>query len=154
MKTKRLMIETIIAIFTGIICLAYRSWMLENITDFAGKDITYSLIVTPVFFFMLAYILGRWIFHFVVLDVHRKGIHILFLIEAVIMCLYVIVLLFFSFIKFTGLWLENPFFQSCYAHILVFCGSPTHIIICIFVGVFFSMVITGRKLLQNTPELQ
>lgn len=120
--------------------------MLKNISDFAGKDIMYSLIVTPVFFFMLAYILGRWIFHFTVLDVHREGIHILFLIEAVIMCLYLIVLIFFAAIKYTNLWLENRFLQSCYAHILVFCGSPTHIILCIFAGVFFSMVITGKRL--------
>ncbi len=154
MKTKGLMLETLIAISIGIICLAYRSWMLENIPDFGGKDIIYSLIAAPVFFFMLAYILGRWMFHFVVLDVHRKGIHVLLLIEAAVMCLYVIVLIFFSFIKFTDLWLESPFFQSCYAHILVFCGSPKHIIICIFAGILFSMVITGNKLLQNTLPSQ
>lgn len=154
MKTKGLMIETIIAIFIGIICLGYRSWMLKNISDFAGKDIIHSLIIAPVFFFMLAYILGRWIFHFTVLNVHKKAIYILFLIEAVIMCSYFIVLIFFAVIKYTNLWLENRLLQSCYAHILVFCGSPTHIILCIFAGVFFSMVITGRKLLQNIPELQ
>lgn len=150
MKTKGLLLETVAVICISIIFGLYRWRMLSNISEFGGKDIIYSLIVSPVFFFMLAYILGRWLFHFVVLGVHKKGIHILLLIEVVVISAYCIILIFFSFIKYTNLWLENRFFQSCYAHILVFCGSTTHVIICIFAGILLSMVITGKKLLQNT----
>lgn len=149
MKTKRLIPESIIGVFIGVITFLYRWWMLQNMPDFGAKDYVYYMILVPVFFFVLAYIIGRWVFHFTVCTVNHKGIRILWSIEVIALVLHFLFLGFFMIIKYTNLWLEVPFLQSCYARILVFFGSPVHIVICIFVGILFSLVIMGKESLRS-----
>lgn len=149
MRTKRLILESIIGVFIGMITFIYRWWMLQNMPDFGVKDFVYSMILVPVFFFVLAYIIGRWVFHFTVCTVNHKGILVLWIIEVIVLVLYFLFLGFFMIIKYTNLWLEVPFLQSCYARILVFFGSPVHIVTCVFAGILFSLVIIGKELLRN-----
>lgn len=161
MKTKRLVLESLISIFIGVIFFAYRRWMLQNTPDFFGKDFIYSMIIAPVFYFGLAYILSRWIFHFTVCAVHRKGIHILFVSEAVILCLYLVCVVFTGIMKYVFTqytvtqntvawnlvpWLQDTFLESCYVRIFAFGSSAIHVIICVFAGIFFALAVTGKGL--------
>ena len=45
MRTKRLILESIIGVFIGVITFIYRWWMLQNMPDFGVKDSVYSMIL-------------------------------------------------------------------------------------------------------------
>ena len=120
--------------------------MLKNLSDFEGLDAIYTAMLVPIFFFILAYIVSRWIMHFTVCSVNRKGIRILFSVEVIMICFYVVVLLFFLIIKYSGLWLEYRFLQFCYARILVLFASAKYIMICVFLGTLFALAVRGREL--------
>lgn len=158
---KKMVLESIISILIGIIFFIYRWRMLQKMLDFGGKDFIYSMIIAPVSYFVLAYILGRWIFHFTVSAVHRKGIHILFLSEAVILCLHLLCVVFTAVMKYVFTqytvtqntvawdlmpWLKGTFLELCYVHIFAFGSSAIHLMICVFAGIFFALAVTGKGL--------
>ncbi|MBP3475969.1 MAG: hypothetical protein J6K48_06590 [Lachnospiraceae bacterium] len=161
MKMKRLMSESMISILIGAVFFVYRWWMFRNMPDFGGKDFVYSMILVPVFYFVLAYILGRWVFHFTVCAVHKKGIRILFFSEVAVLCLHLVCVVFTGVMKYVFTqytvtentytadmmpWLKDTFWQSWYVHIFAFGGSAIHVIICVFAGILFALAITGKAL--------
>lgn len=161
MKTRKLMTESLLSILTGVIFFLYRWRMLQNTLDFFGKDFIYSMVIAPLFYFVLAYILGRWMFHAAVGAVHQKAIHILFSSEAVILCLYLLCVVFTALMKYVFTqytvtqntvawdlvpWVQGTFLESCYVRIFAFGGSAVHLMICVFAGIFFALAITGKGL--------
>lgn len=78
LQNKRMAAETIFGILTGVVFFLYRRHMLENAQDFYEKDFVYTMILVPLLFFILAYLIGRWVFYCTVRAVYPKGIRVLF----------------------------------------------------------------------------
>lgn len=144
MKNRKLMMESLAGICITVIGYLYCQGMIESYYDLEGTDLTLPMIILPFLFFLPAYIAGRWIFHYVLCSVHKKAIHVLFVIHVIILCMYLVVGIFCMFMKSTGLWLANGFMQTSYACFIMFGGSKISSAIFVFLGVLFAFTISRK----------
>lgn len=138
------MIESLAGICITSAGYLYCQDMIERYYDLEGTDLTIPMIILPFLFFLPAYIVGRWIFHYVMCSVHKKAVRVLFMIQVIILCMYLIVGIFCMFMKSTGLWLANGFMQTSYAHFIMFGGSKIASAIFVFLGVLFAFTISRK----------
>lgn len=161
LRNKRLAAETIFGILTGVVFFLYRRHMLENAQDFYEKDFVYAMILVPLFFFILAYLTGRWVFYWTVRAVYPKGIRVLFWADVVIIGLNLIGIAYSGVMKYVfteytvtsdtytrnlAPWLQGTFWEKCYVRIFAYGGSGIHAVICVIAGLLFALAVTGKKL--------
>lgn len=164
MKNKRLAAETILGILVGVVFFLYRRHMLEKAPDFYEKDFVYTMVLVPLFFFTLAYLTGRWVFHFTVCAVRPKGIRVLFWADVVIIGLNLVGIAYTGVVKYVfteytvtpdtyaynlAPWMQGTFWEKCYVRIFAYGGSEIHAVICVFAGLLFALAVTGKKLAKN-----
>ncbi len=142
MKNGKLMIESLAGICITIIGYLYFQGRMESYYDLMGTDLTLPMTILPFLFFMPAYIAGRWIFHYVVYSAHEKAIRALFIIQVIILCMYLAVGIFYMLMKSTGLWPMNGFMQAGYAYFIMFGSSKIGSAIFVFLGVLFAFTMS------------
>lgn len=146
---KNKVIRGIMFLVIFLAVFSYRLWRVGRPLDLGEIDYCYILFVCPMYVFLMSYIVGRITFHFLVRDVSRKGICIIFIVESLVWGIYAASLLFFIGLNGTGGWLESHFLQTYYSRMLMFCSSTRCAILCVFTAVFMALAVTGKEILNK-----
>lgn len=142
---KKITLESIISIAVILVVLICRQSMAGNISEFELPDSAISAVISSVFYLALAYISGRWIFHFTVGTADKRGAHILLISDLVILGLYFSTVIFLAIMRYTGLWEVSSFIRICYAHFFMYCSSKINVALNVLLGVIFAFAVTIRE---------
>lgn len=148
-RKKRLLPESVLCIGSIILIAFYFNVTNKYTINGWDKDFISSMVMIPVFCFLISYITGRWIFCYTVKGVNKKGIQLLFRLEMIILYVYFIcIILFgiFGYIGDTNTGVGDVVNIIFYVYFYAFSGSSAHQGICLLLGIIFAFVITGKEI--------
>lgn len=148
-RKKRLLLESILCM--GIIIFIAFYFNVTNKYTINGwdKDFISSMVMVPFFFFLISYMIGRWIFCYTVRGVNKKRIQLLFRLEMIILYVYLICVILvgiFGYIGDTNTGVGDIVNTIFYVYFYAFCGSSAHQEICLLLGIISAFAITGKEI--------